>query len=77
MTKNRDKIVNRDITKNITPYRSPLATPPQIVPSSRHFTSGGLCTPLISGIFIIIKYTFTFSHLADAFIQSDLRLGNT
>ncbi len=30
MTKNRDKIVNRDITKNITPYRSPLATSPPV-----------------------------------------------
>ncbi len=24
-----------------------------------------------------ITFTFTFSHLADAFIQSDLQLGNT
>ncbi len=23
------------------------------------------------------SFTFTFSHLADAFIQSDLQLGNT
>ncbi len=57
MTKNRDKIVNRDLKKKkviFLPYRPPLATPPKstIVPSSRHFT---------------------FMHLADAFIQSDLQ----
>ncbi len=28
---------------------------------------------LVSGF----KFTFTFSHLADAFIQSDLQLGST
>ncbi len=26
---------------------------------------------------VITTFTFTFSHLADAFIQSDLQLGNT
>ncbi len=26
---------------------------------------------------MILTFTFTFSHLADAFIQSDLQLGNT
>ncbi len=25
----------------------------------------------------LLQFTFTFSHLADAFIQSDLELGNT
>ncbi len=25
----------------------------------------------------VITFTFTFSHLADAFIQSDLQLGST
>ncbi len=28
-------------------------------------------------VFLVCKFTFTFSHLADAFIQSDLQLGNT
>ncbi len=33
---------------------------------------------LIVGDFNIhVTFTFTFSHLADAFIQSDLQLGNT
>ncbi len=27
--------------------------------------------------FLSNTFTFTFSHLADAFIQSDLQLGNT
>ncbi len=28
-------------------------------------------------VLVLFTFTFTFSHLADAFIQSDLQLGNT
>ncbi len=33
-----------------------------------------LCGPLCA---LNFTFTFTFSHFADAFIQSDLQLGNT
>ncbi len=36
-----------------------------------HFLNG------ISEINQLFTFTFTFSHLADAFIQSDLQLGST
>ncbi len=31
----------------------------------------------LSLLLLFLTFTFTFSHLADAFIQSDLQLGNT
>ncbi len=39
--------------------------------------SAALKVPKSTVASIILTFTFTFSHLADAFIQSDLQLGST
>ncbi len=40
-------------------------------------TAATLASSLCSWLLFVHIFTFTFSHLADAFIQSDLQLGNT
>ncbi len=51
---------------------------------NRVFVITSFCYHVEFGRLLLLKYaiysllfTFTFSHLADAFIQSDLQLGNT
>ncbi len=46
---------------------------PFFPPNCSTWVIGSVISDLNSGI----TFTFTFSHLADAFIQSDLQLGNT
>ncbi len=63
---------------NITKQRCWLTLTPSSVDKSV-FSPWNLASFMLfpEVVFLVCKFTFTFSHLADAFIQSDLQLGNT